>query len=608
MTTFNTIPAVIDVPGFYLEINSLSSESAASPLQGAVLIGVSNEFNSNNVSTDAVTGRLIPVSTANQAASLYGRGSQIHGMVKAFRNNDPFGPLHCIGLDNSSGTAASETVYISTPTDGASASGRFVTYIGGQRYVASVGYEETASQIAAKLIKTINARQDGTVKAESGDSELLRLLSITTTDNTTFVFKFSDEVAIEGTPTDEYPIFGSPAISGSTFSIAVPGTDKTTIEITYNALQSDAIQFGSNFSNTIFIHQSSAIGKVLTGFAGFDSTYSLNEEPSIKITSKWRGTQGESISIAVGINPAESLPGEVELWTTEDKSSGQITPDVPAYLKSGSGEVSTILTDSITDLLLEHPMLLLVPPISTFQVPVINSLRTTMAARWGFQTQTYGHIIGATTEDFPIGTIDQKTQSAEDSVVFCGETPTPSWECAAAIAGAIIGQVRASPHLPVTGSIVNGIIPPPATDITYNNRTELLANDWSTINVTNGVVTVERLVSSDPYWTDFSRRMLMAAISTFIKGRIAPVTRNVAIADDGTLARPGSGVVTPSQIKNAIEGSLQQLSLRGWIETYNVNEISVERDFDDPGRANISVFINPTNALYIIAARVDAGE
>ena len=126
MTTainFNQIPSTVNVPLFYIEVNSTATV-AARGTQGAFLFGIST-------GEVGIEGEVVPVGSVAQAASLFGQGSQLTDMVRAYRANDRYGPLYAVGLEEGSNwRAASKLVSFSgSPTE----SGSVIMYVGGRR-------------------------------------------------------------------------------------------------------------------------------------------------------------------------------------------------------------------------------------------------------------------------------------------------------------------------------------------------------------------------------------------------------------------------------------------------------------------------------------------
>lgn len=154
---FNNIPQQLRVPLFYAEMDNSQANGSASGIRRALAIG-----------QKVAAGTALPnvpyiVSSLAQAIQLFGRGSMLARMVKAYRDNDNFGELWCIAvIDAVAGIAATGTVTI---VGTATASGTLPLYIAGQRILVPVLLGDTAAAIATNLVATVTATPDLPVTA-----------------------------------------------------------------------------------------------------------------------------------------------------------------------------------------------------------------------------------------------------------------------------------------------------------------------------------------------------------------------------------------------------------------------------------------------------------
>ena len=159
---YNEIPANNLYPIVATEFdNSLASKTGPMPWKN-LIIGQAKA---------GAPSALTKINTAEEAASIYGSGSQVHLMVKAFRKSNKYMDLYVIGLQDpvSSSTAAVAKLNI---TGTATESAPLRLLIGGQAVTVSVINEDTAAEIKANIAARINALQDLPVTAEvpsSGD-------------------------------------------------------------------------------------------------------------------------------------------------------------------------------------------------------------------------------------------------------------------------------------------------------------------------------------------------------------------------------------------------------------------------------------------------------
>lgn len=141
---FANIPADLRVPLFYAEFdNSQANNGLAS--KRALLVGQP---------TTAEAG-LAFVASAEDASALYGQGSMLSRMIRAFRANDTFGELWVYPVaDAGAGTLGTKTV---TVTGTATGAGTLALYIGGRVVPAVVAVGDTPTVIAGKVVAAVTA-------------------------------------------------------------------------------------------------------------------------------------------------------------------------------------------------------------------------------------------------------------------------------------------------------------------------------------------------------------------------------------------------------------------------------------------------------------------
>lgn len=160
---FNTIPQKIFTPLFYAEVDNSAANTTTDSMQ-ALLIGPM-------LTTGTATASEVTyVSSAEQAAELFGHGSLLHRMVKAYRDQDSSGTLYCLPLaDPESGVAATKTV---TFTGTATEAGTVNLYVGYDLVQAGVDAGDTVSDIAGAVMAAINAATDLPVTATAAEGVL----------------------------------------------------------------------------------------------------------------------------------------------------------------------------------------------------------------------------------------------------------------------------------------------------------------------------------------------------------------------------------------------------------------------------------------------------
>ncbi|PKH22289.1 phage tail protein [Enterobacterales bacterium CwR94] len=157
--SFNAIPANINVPVFYAEMDN-SAANTAQEGGKSLLIGYTLP------DAPLEPHRLTLMPTAAQAQKEAGQGSQLARMVAAYRSVDPFGELWVIALKPSdAGVAKGGVLLAGSPT----AAGNLNVYIGRSRVQIAVAAAEPMASIAQSLADKINALADLPVTAKVDD-------------------------------------------------------------------------------------------------------------------------------------------------------------------------------------------------------------------------------------------------------------------------------------------------------------------------------------------------------------------------------------------------------------------------------------------------------
>ena len=163
--SFGEIPADNLVPMFMTEFdNSNAAKGGAMPWKN-LLIGQALSANSAN------TGTLRLITSDEQADALYGAGSQIARMIRAFRKNTRNSELWALAVADGT-TAAEGSIAVSFAGSAAVApkSGAIRLMIGGQSVAADVVAGKTAAEVATAIAAAINENQQLPVVAEASSA------------------------------------------------------------------------------------------------------------------------------------------------------------------------------------------------------------------------------------------------------------------------------------------------------------------------------------------------------------------------------------------------------------------------------------------------------
>ena len=161
--SFPSIPGNISVPLFYAEVDN-SQAGFFTQNKKALLVGQKLPTGTAQSNTPII------VSSTDQARVFFGTGSMLARMHQAFRQQDSFGELWCIAVDDDiAAAAASGNLTITGP---AVEAGTIPLYIGGQRVNVGVGAADTSMAIAQAITTAINAAPDLPVTASAISSSV----------------------------------------------------------------------------------------------------------------------------------------------------------------------------------------------------------------------------------------------------------------------------------------------------------------------------------------------------------------------------------------------------------------------------------------------------
>lgn len=154
MATGSLVSSSFLAPFFSVEFTSSGGNN---PAQGnALLVG-------QKLSAGTATADTIVIVPSNQEDALFGRGSMLAGMVKAFKRNNPLATPYVLVLADPSGTKATGTISVTTAT--ATVSETLQLNVCGAVVNVTVIAGQTNATIASNIATAINANLDIPVTA-----------------------------------------------------------------------------------------------------------------------------------------------------------------------------------------------------------------------------------------------------------------------------------------------------------------------------------------------------------------------------------------------------------------------------------------------------------
>lgn len=151
--SFDTIPSSIRKPGRYFEYNNkLAVRSLPTNLQRVLVVA------QMRATGTAAANAVVQVFDSESAATLFGRGSQAHRMVKAALKANRYAQLFVLPVaDAGAGVAASGTV---TVTGAATGAGSIALNVAGVDLVVPVTTGDAAATVAANILAALNLLVD----------------------------------------------------------------------------------------------------------------------------------------------------------------------------------------------------------------------------------------------------------------------------------------------------------------------------------------------------------------------------------------------------------------------------------------------------------------
>lgn len=161
---FQQIPLLIYVPGTYVEIDtSRAVRGVGIQPHETLVIG-------QMLGTAAAPDTVYPIDSPNDASILFGSGSQVTQMVKAYKEVDTLTPLSCIGIADAGAGAAAAGAIACTGT--ATETRELAVYVAGARVSAAVVAGDTADAIEGKIVAALELIEDTLPVTATGGTDV----------------------------------------------------------------------------------------------------------------------------------------------------------------------------------------------------------------------------------------------------------------------------------------------------------------------------------------------------------------------------------------------------------------------------------------------------
>lgn len=163
---FNEVSPSLLVPGFWTEFdNSMAGGATAMPWK-VLIVGQQ---------TANAASEVTQIFDDDAADAMFGKGSQIALMIRAFRKNNKMMPLYAFPVKDSTESSAKSATKTLTITGTAQESGSIAVYVGGQRVEVGVTENDSANTIASAVVSAVLKNANLPVNASYNSSGVVSL-------------------------------------------------------------------------------------------------------------------------------------------------------------------------------------------------------------------------------------------------------------------------------------------------------------------------------------------------------------------------------------------------------------------------------------------------
>ena len=538
------IPTNLRSPIMAVEFDSSRAFQGASILDyQALLIGGRTAGGSV---AEAVITR---VTSADQAAAFFGRGSELHAAAVRWFQNNKFTATYMAALDDAGAAVAASGTHAFTGP--AAAAGAIYLYVAGQRIAVAVAAGDTATEIGDAIALALgNAPTTGT--AQAGATNTMTLAA--------------GESAI-----DDYFAGAEVTITGGT-GIGQTRTIQSYVGSSKIATVSQAWDVTPDATSTYRVNSSKDY--LVTA---------ANSTGTVTYTAKNKGEHGNSIDIRLNVNDGEELPAGVG-----------VTPST-GIVAMASGATNPDIQDIIDVLGDEWYQIFVAPYVDTTN---LNAMKTELDARNASTVMMDGIYISAKDDTLAnLATFGNGRNNRFESIFEATSVISSPYEHAAAIAGHIAAEGSTDPARPFQTLELAGIVPAANADqFTYAERNSLLFDGIATVKVDSaGVVRIDRAITTyqkndvggaDIAYLDVNTVLTLMYMRWDWVNYISGKYPRHKLADDGVRAAAGQPIITPKIGKAEAIARFrvwEDLGIAENIDQFK-NDLICQRSSSDPNR------------------------
>ena len=257
------------------------------------------------------------------------------------------------------------------------------------------------------------------------------------------------------------------------------------------------------------------------------------------------------------------------------------------------------------------------PWTDTASLDAFKTEMNDVVGRWSPLRMIYGHVFTAKVAGHSaLVSLGAGRNDPHASIFGMADTPTPSYEIAAAFAARSARSLNNDPARPLQTLALVGVLAPPVDSrFTIQERNVLYWGGIAGAVVTGGEVRIDRGITTyrvnpydqpDPSFLNITTVANLAYVVRFLKGRITSKYGRHKVAADGTAFGAGQAIVTPAIIRGELIAAYADLEALGLVENSAafIANLIVEINANDPSRIDVLFAPDLVNELNIVALLV----
>lgn len=318
----------------------------------------------------------------------------------------------------------------------------------------------------------------------------------------------------------------------------------------------------------------------------------------VTITAKNKGTAGNSISVYVNFYEGEVLPKGLTVEETKyELSNGSGDPSVTTLISNIAAQWFNIIVTAFDG--------------------AITDLRNELDERWLATNQKTGVLFyGYNGAQSGIAAAANKNSQVCVCIPVV-KSPTPTFEIAAATAGAVATHAEADPAMPLSNWVIKGIVAPKNEDrLGMSAENQILLDGAALINAdSSGNVYMRRVVTtylrnsaggSDTSYQQLETIFTLSFIRWDWNNYMAGKYPHAKLAEDGYNYGPGQVVMTPKRGKAEALARFSYWQEMGLVQNYDDFKANLTVEINAQNKTRLDFLLPPTlmGQLFTCASKI----